>query len=113
MKSKLTSVLLVVPVYGLAALAATSIAGAACDASLVASYDQASRVVGSLRPDKPSQMRVFAVDGSVYTAGEAQWLKSQLHEVSVACQRGDGESAGALLSGLKGALIAHHSMVQD
>jgi hypothetical protein len=58
-------------------------------------------------------MRVFAVDGSVYTAGEAQWLKSQLHEVLAACQRGDGESAGALLSDLKGTLISHHSIVQD
>jgi hypothetical protein len=98
---------------GVLAITAAASAGAGCDSALLASYGQAERVVASLHADKPSQMRVLALDGSVYTAGETQWLKGQLRQVSAACQRSDSESAGTILTDVERALASHRTSLQD
>src|ERR1039458_6816779 len=54
-------------------------AGAAgCDDSLTTSLQECQRIVGSLRADKAGQMRVFASDGSEFTAGQAQWMWAEV-----------------------------------
>ena len=85
-----------------------AISGATCNAPLLRSLAGAQYVVNSLHPDKPGQMRVGAVDGSEYTAGQAQWLKGQLHAVTADCQRGDSGSAAARFADVEAMLQAHH-----
>jgi hypothetical protein len=94
----------------LATLGATSAyaANGTCDDKLSASLQQAQYIVGSLHPDKPSQMRVFAVDGSEFTAGQAQWMKGQLQRVAGACAQGDAADAGARLAQVQEMLSEHH-----
>jgi hypothetical protein len=82
--------------------------GGACDAQLTLSLQQAQHVVGSLHPDKPSQMRVFAIDGSEFTAGQAQWMKGQLQRVSQACTQGDAAEASARLGTVQSLLSERH-----
>lgn len=65
-------------------------------------------MVDSLRPDKPGQMRVFASDGSQYTAGEAQWMKGQLRFALRLCAQGDEASAASALHGVVDLLNARH-----
>jgi hypothetical protein len=48
-----------------------------CVASLQQVRDS-QRLVDSLHPDKPVQMRVFAPDGSELTAGQGHWIRSRL-----------------------------------
>ena len=64
--------------------------GSGCDAQLSASLEQAQHIVGSLHPDKPSQMRVYAIDGSEFTAGQSQWMKGR-------CGRSPGPARRATL----------------
>jgi hypothetical protein len=88
--------------------------GQACaGCSLTLTYDivSAERVVDSLRPDKAGQARVFAYDGTVYTAGEAQWMKAQLREVLAACAQNDDHRAAPHLQGVLGLLKARHSQL--
>jgi len=66
------------------------------------------RIVDSLRPDKPGQMRVFASDGSEFTAGQALWMKGQLRSVLQACVQGDESSAASSLHGVTDLLHTHH-----
>lgn len=97
--------------WALATLGATSAYaahGATCDDKLSASLQQAQYIVGSLHPDKPSQMRVFAVDGSEFTAGQAQWMKGQLQRVAGACAQGDAADASARLAQVQELLSEHH-----
>jgi two-component system KDP operon response regulator KdpE len=68
----------------------------------------AERIVDSLRPDKAGQMRVFAVDGSEFTAGEALWMKGQMRSALRACAQGDEASAASTLRGITDLLNAHH-----
>jgi hypothetical protein len=82
-------------VVGMAVLSQPASAG--CDAALTASLDQAQRLADSLRVDKPSLARVFAADGSEFTAGQALWLKGQLREVRRACALSQQPSATARL----------------
>ena len=101
-------------IRSLAAVGALSIAVAvhaesSCSATLLKSYDQAQVVVSSLHADKPGQMRVQASDGSVYTAGEAQWLKGQLRQVALDCQQGSPDSAALRLADIRGTLQSHHA----
>jgi hypothetical protein len=92
----------------LAASGAYAANGSGCDAQLSAALDQAQHIVGSLHPDKPSQMRVFANDGSEFTAGQAQWMKGQLRRVSGACTQGDAGDAKARLAQVQELLSEHH-----
>jgi hypothetical protein len=79
---------------------AASLAHANCSDALTHHLASAESIVGSLRPDKPAQMRVYASDGSEYGAGQVTWMKGQLHSASLACARGDESSAESLLRGV-------------
>jgi len=76
---------------------------AGCSPALTEEIASAERIVDSLRPDKAGQMREFASDGSEYSAGEAQWLKSILGS----CGRGDEAAAAATLHDVTELLKAH------
>lgn len=89
-------------------LALSPLAHAACSPALTEQLVSAERIVDSLRPDKAGQMRVFASDGSEYTAGEALWMKAQLRGVLRACGQGDEAFAAATLRGVTDLLNAHH-----
>jgi hypothetical protein len=78
-----------------------------CDSAFVQSYHQCVRMVDSLRPDKGGQARVFASDGTEFTAEQARWMQAQLQQVDRACSRGDREEATRLLSGVQELLKAH------
>jgi len=93
---------------GLLSVGTAARASDSCGPPLTNAYEQARAVIGSLRADKPGQMRVLADDGSVYTSGQAQWLRGQLHDVLIACERGQFEAAKRGLSGIHSALDAKH-----
>ena len=79
-----------------------------CDASFTTQYHDSMRIVESLRPDKGGQARVFAVEGSEFTAGQAHWMQGQLHKVEEACARGDKARAAQLLATVQELLKSHH-----
>ena len=89
-------------------LASSTQTHASCSNSLSQQLVSAERIVDSLRPDKAGQMRVFASDGSEYTAGQALWMKGQLRSVLRACAQGDEASAASTLRGVTDLLNAHH-----
>jgi len=84
-------------------------ADAGCDQNFTAVYHESLRIVDSIRADKPGLARVYAVDGSEYTAGQASWMKGQMRLVNKACARGDQTGATRILSGVQQLLKAHHS----
>jgi hypothetical protein len=84
-------------------------ANAACDEQFMTTLHQCERIVGSLRYDKLSQARVFASDGSVYTAGQAQWMKGQLRLVEQECTGGNTADAARRLADVEELLREHHS----
>ena len=69
-------------------LAAGSAFAATCDASIMQEYRECARVVDTLRPEKSGQARVFASDGSEFTAGQALWMRGQLRKVEKLCADG-------------------------
>ncbi len=81
--------------------------GVSCDSAMTQSLQTSQRVVDSLRPDKPGQARVFASDGSEFTAGEAGWMRGQLKRVSEACARGDQAEAVRVLTGVQNLIKSH------
>lgn len=83
-------------------------ASGGCDASFTGQYQAAARVVDSLRPEKYGQARVFAVDGSEFTAGQARWLQGELRKIEEACVRGDQARADQLLGEVTELLQSHH-----
>jgi hypothetical protein len=89
-------------------LASSTLTYAGCSTTLTEQFAGADRIVDSLRPDKPGQMRVFASDGSEFTAGQALWMRGQLRSVLQACVQGDEVSAASSLHGVSDLLRAHH-----
>jgi hypothetical protein len=83
-------------------------AAVGCDASFTEQYHDGVRIVDSLRPDKGGQARVFAVDGSEFTAGQARWMQGQMHKVEEACMRGELARAAQLLAEVQELLRSHH-----
>jgi hypothetical protein len=83
--------------------------GASCDGKLTSQLAECERIVGSLRPDKAGQMRVFASDGSVFTAGQAQWMKEQLKLAAQSCSDGDGQQASHRLAQVQQLLKEHQA----
>jgi hypothetical protein len=81
---------------------------AGCDEKLASALNECQRLVGSLRADKAGQMRVFASDGSEFTAGQAQWMKGQLKLAAKACTDGDVSDAARRLSDVQALLQNHH-----
>ena len=88
-------------------LGSTTVAVAECSQPLTEQIAGVERIVGSLRPDKAGQMRVFAVNGSEFTAGQAQWMKGELRAIQRDCTKGDEESAAGRLRGVQELLSAH------
>jgi len=84
-----------------------SYAAERCDAAFSEQYHDCVRIADSLRPDKGGQARVFTVDGSEFTAGQARWLQGQLHKVAEACARGDQAQAAQLLAEVQELLKSH------
>jgi hypothetical protein len=66
-------------------VATAAYAGAPCDGASAEQYRDCVRLVDSLRPDKAGQMRVFASDGSEFTAGQALWMRGQMNKVARLC----------------------------
>jgi hypothetical protein len=79
-----------------------------CDQKMMTSLQECERIVGSLRADKAGQMRVFASDGSEFTAGQATWMKGQLKRVVEDCAGGDVADATRRLSDVQELLKEHH-----
>jgi hypothetical protein len=74
-------------------------------------YNNCLRLVDSLRPDKGGQARVFAADGSEFTAGQALWMRGQLRKVARLCASGrpdDRQEAARILSEVSELLQSHH-----
>lgn len=82
-------------------------ADGSCAPAQSSDFQGAERIVASLRLDKPGQARVFAFDGSEFTAGQALWMQAQLNRSSQACARGDGAEAAKLLSEVQELIKAH------
>ena len=98
----------------IAAVAATSVcwADGTCDASMMQQYRECAHIIGSLRPEKAGQTRVFAYDGSEYTGGQALWMKGQLRKLERLCASnatGDKAEAAQVLADLESVLKAHRS----
>src|SRR5262249_28117425 len=73
-------------------------------------YRDCVRLVDSLRPDKPGQMRVFAADGSEYNAGQVLWMKGQLRKFDRLCASGtpaNAAEAAKVLAGVEDLLKSH------
>ena len=88
--------------------AAYAAGAAGCDDKLTYTLRHLQLIVGTLRPDKAGQMRVFASDGSEFTAEQAQWMRGQLALVAKACIDGDVDDAARRLAEVKQLLSEHH-----
>jgi hypothetical protein len=94
----------------LSLFAAGAYAATGCDNTLLARYRQTAPIVDSLRPDKGGQARVFAADGSVFTAGQAQWMQGQLRRFERLCAQttdADHAEAARVLAGIEELLESH------
>jgi hypothetical protein len=80
-----------------------------CSDSLMQSLHETERQIDSLRPDKSGQARVFAADGSEFTAGQAMWMKGQLQRAEQSCAVKDSSGATDRLGEVKKLLQAHLS----
>jgi len=89
-------------------LLASTLAHANCSPTFTEQFASSARIVDSLRPDKPGQIRVSASDGSQYTAGQALWMKGQLQSVLQSCKQGDETAAASTLHGVNDLLKSHH-----
>jgi hypothetical protein len=83
-------------------------AHAGCSRALTASFVSAERLVDSLRPEKAGIARVFAFDGSEYTAGEAIWMKGKLRAVLADCLHNDEARAFPDLEEVLRLMRSHH-----
>ena len=91
-------------------LGALAQADAHCD-PVSQQYKDSVRLVDSLRPDKGGQARVFASDGSEFTAGEVFWLRGQLRAVARLCasgRPGDQQEAARILTEVHELLQSRH-----
>lgn len=89
----------VVAVFALASM--TGHANTPCDRATTSNFQALQRLAGSIRVDKPGLARVYALDGTEFTAGQALWMKGQLREVEAACTRGDRADAAQRLDGVQ------------
>jgi hypothetical protein len=89
-------------------LLASTLTYANCSTTVTEKFAGAERIIDSLRPDKPGQMRVFASDGSEFTAGQALWMKGKLRSVLRARVEDDALPAAASLHGVTDLLRIHH-----
>ena len=90
-------------------VAATTQAETQCG-TISQQYKDCLRLVDSLRPDKAGQARVFATDGSEFTAEQALWMHGQLRRVARLCATGrteDQTEAGRILAEVSDLLRSH------
>jgi hypothetical protein len=90
--------------------AAASYAASGCDPALMQQYRDCARIVDTLRPEKSGQMRVFAIDGSEFTAGQALWMQGQLRKVERLCANGgpaDQAEVARVLGAVQDLLKSH------
>jgi hypothetical protein len=92
---------------GLGLLGCGTSAWADCDPALLASMRDAERLVDPMRADKPGQARVFAADGSEYSAGQVRWLAAELHTAERNCRAGNFAAAREHLTAVEDTLTAH------
>jgi hypothetical protein len=88
---------------------ATTQAETLCDV-ISQQYKDCLRLVDSLRPDKAGQARVFAADGSEFTADQALWMQGQLRRVARLCATGRAEDhteAARILAQVSDLLRSH------
>jgi hypothetical protein len=88
----------------------SALAAPGCDPALLQQYRECARVVDTLRPEKSGQARVFASDGSEFTAGQALWMQGQLRKVERLCAQGTSASqdeATAVLAAVQQLLREH------
>ena len=88
-------------------ISTVALASTGCSKDFNNRFQQSRQFVETLRPEKPGQMRVFAVDGSEFTASQVQWLRGRMRLIDAACVRGDEGRAEQLLSGTRDLLQAH------
>jgi hypothetical protein len=72
-------------------------ANGSCDPGTTNKLHEFQRLADSIRVDKPGLARVYALDGTEFTAGQALWIKGQLREVEAACARSDRTDAAQQL----------------
>ena len=101
-------------IVGIAAVAGASVcwADGTCDVATMQQYRECAHIVGSLRPEKAGQARVFAFDGSEYTGGQAVWMQGQLRKFERLCASGspaDKAEATRVLAEVEALLKTHHS----
>ena len=92
-------------------LAGVAYAGSPCNGPSEQQYRECVRLVDSLRPDKAGQARVFAFDGSEFTAGQAQWMRGQLRKVERLCASAapaDQAEAERLLAEVRELVVSRH-----
>jgi hypothetical protein len=82
-------------------------AGESCETQLTRELRDCEHIVEALRPEKAGQVRVFAADGSEFTAGQVMWMKGQLRLVEQACARGNQADAARLLTEVRNLVEAH------
>jgi hypothetical protein len=85
----------------------SSLASAGCGPEFNARYQEPLRLADSLRAEKPGQVRVFAYDGSEFTAGQVQWMHGQTRLIDKACAQGDEATASRVLADVQELLKAH------
>ena len=86
-------------------------ASAGCDPAVTSSIVVAQRLVESLRADKPGLARVYARDGSEFTAGQAQWMRGQLRKVERLCASAapaDQAEAERVLAEVRELIVSRH-----
>lgn len=90
-----------------ALLALSNLAQANCNPTLIEHFSSVQRIVDSVRPDKPGQLRVVASDGLVFTSTEAHWMNAQMRLVQKDCAQGDEAAANKAMSEVDSLLRAH------
>jgi hypothetical protein len=82
-------------------------AGESCQAEFTHKWSEYAHIVDLLRPEKGGQARVFAADGSEFTAGQVMWMKGQIKRIEQACARRDQTDAARLLAGVQDLVKSH------
>lgn len=95
----------------LSVAAVSSAVAAVSDPALLRTLRQTERIVNSLQLNKPSQMRVFAFDGTEYTGAEALWLKNHLRTVQKALASNDSKMATQQLQAVVSTLKSHGAVL--
>jgi hypothetical protein len=88
-------------------LAGAAYAGSPCDGPSDQQYRECVRLVDSLRPDKAGQARVFAVDGSEFTAGQALWMR-KVERLCASAAPADQAEAERVLAEVRELIVSRH-----